>query len=165
MFFENRDFVFNRRFIVHQEQKMIVILNKVTEHPFRPQVAGKTRVLHYWSCMVIRPFKDINEPGMEFCLTYFDDPGINLPLKMTTWVAMKAMPEFLVNLYSAAKNYDSYCKDNLIEPIKIYDFNENIDSVIESADDPLNQDGYLVNKIYNETNFWKHQSVHFLTDF
>lgn len=38
--------------------------------------------------MVIKPLKKFDEPGLEFGLTYFDDPGVNMPSALTSWVAM-----------------------------------------------------------------------------
>lgn len=38
--------------------------------------------------MVIKPYKDFHQPGIEFSLTYFDDPGIRVPSAITAWVAI-----------------------------------------------------------------------------
>ena len=38
--------------------------------------------------MVIKPYKDYHKQGIEFVLTYFDDPGVNIPSAVTAWVAM-----------------------------------------------------------------------------
>ena len=38
--------------------------------------------------MVIKPCTDFSEPGIEFGLTYFDDPGVNIPAAVTAWVAI-----------------------------------------------------------------------------
>lgn len=72
------------------------------------------RVTTYWSYMVIKPCTEFNKPGIEFGLTYFDDPGVNIPSAVTAWVAMSG--EFSQNicivrytLYKFNKfNFDSY---------------------------------------------------------
>ena len=46
------------------------------------------RVSSYWSYMIIKPYREFNESGIEFSLTYFDDPGINIPSGISSWVAM-----------------------------------------------------------------------------
>lgn len=61
--------------------------------------------------MVIKPHTDFKNNGLEFGLTYYDNPGVNIPSTITTWVAMKAMPEFLNNLRNAAKSYKTYCDE------------------------------------------------------
>lgn len=38
--------------------------------------------------MVIKPYTDFDKPGIEFGLTYFDDPGVNIPSTVASWVAM-----------------------------------------------------------------------------
>lgn len=59
--------------------------------------------------MVIRPYTDYNTPGLEFGLTYYDNPGVNIPTTVTSWVAYRAMPEFLNRLRDAAREYQAYC--------------------------------------------------------
>ncbi|KAL3278365.1 hypothetical protein HHI36_013694 [Cryptolaemus montrouzieri] len=60
--------------------------------------------------MVIKPYSELNKNGIEFVLTYYDNPGVSIPSKVTTWVAMRAMPDFLERLRDAAKKYKAYCK-------------------------------------------------------
>lgn len=49
--------------------------------------------------MVIRPSTKLNEPGIEFGLTYFDDPGVNIPSAVTAWVAMSGKLYYLFFRY------------------------------------------------------------------
>lgn len=41
--------------------------------------------------MVIKPYTNFHEPGIEFGLTYFDDPGVAVPSAVTTWVALRGL--------------------------------------------------------------------------
>lgn len=41
--------------------------------------------------MVIKSYTELHQPGIEFGLTYFDDPGVNIPSAITAWVAMSGM--------------------------------------------------------------------------
>lgn len=86
------------------------IVSKSTEHPNFPKYAEKYRIEDYWSCMVIKPYTEVDKPGLEFSLTYFDNPGVNVPSSVTTWVSMRAMPDFLQRLREATKKYRDYCK-------------------------------------------------------
>ncbi|XP_018567635.1 stAR-related lipid transfer protein 7, mitochondrial-like isoform X2 [Anoplophora glabripennis] len=108
--FVNRDYVFNRRYFVDEENSTMYIVSKSTEHPNFPKYAEKYRIEDYWSCMVIKPYTETNKPGIEFSLTYFDNPGVNVPSSVTTWVSMRAMPDFLQRLREATKKYRDYCK-------------------------------------------------------
>ncbi|XP_076241619.1 stAR-related lipid transfer protein 7, mitochondrial isoform X2 [Calliopsis andreniformis] len=113
--FANRDYVYQRRWVVDEEKRLIIIISKVTEHPTAPRKPGIYRVTTYWSYMVIRPYKEFHQPGIEFGLTYFDDPGVNIPSAVTSWVAMTGLPNFLIRMREASKNYQSYkrMKENL----------------------------------------------------
>ncbi|KAG8224323.1 hypothetical protein J437_LFUL004279 [Ladona fulva] len=101
--FANRDYVFKRRFIIDMKQKMMIIVNENTEHPAVPPKSSVQRVSDYWSYMVIKPLREFSEPGIEFVLTYFDDPGLSMPSYLAGWIAMSALPDFLVRLREAAQ--------------------------------------------------------------
>lgn len=110
--FTNRDYVFHRRYYVDYKSKMLFLISKSTKHPSCPREHSKYRIEDYRSHMVIKPYTDLNKPGIEFSLTYFDNPGVNIPASVTTWVAMKAMPEFLERLRDASKKYQLYCQES-----------------------------------------------------
>lgn len=104
--FANRDYVFKRRYFVDSSRKLIIIVNKSTTHPASPKKPNNQRVKDYWSYMVIRSTTNsFKQPGLEYVLTYFDNPGIVLPPTITSWVAQKQMPEFLNKLYMATVEY------------------------------------------------------------
>lgn len=44
-------------------------------------------------------------------MTYFDDPGANLPSSLQAWVAGQGMPEFLGKMRKAAAVYKKATKD------------------------------------------------------
>lgn len=104
--FANRDYVFNRRFFVDRNRKLVIIVNKSLVHPFSPKRPNIQRVNDYWSCMVIRSTSNsLKTPGLEYVLTYFENPGVVLPQSVTSWVAQKQLPEFLHKLYTATLDY------------------------------------------------------------
>lgn len=107
----NRDYVYNRRFKIDVTSKKIVIVSRGTTHPSCPVKPDKFRVDDYWSYMVVQPYQDLNKPGIEFGLTYYDNPGVNIPAGVTSWVALRAMPDFLLNLREATRHYSTYCSD------------------------------------------------------
>ncbi|XP_076758579.1 stAR-related lipid transfer protein 7, mitochondrial isoform X2 [Xylocopa sonorina] len=95
--FANRDYVYQRRWLVDKEKRLIIIISRVTEHPSAPTKPG-----------IYRPYTEFHQPGIEFGLTYFDDPGVNIPSAVTSWVAMSGLPDFLIRMRKASKNYQSY---------------------------------------------------------
>lgn len=98
--------MFNRRFFIDRNRKQIIIVNKSIDHPYSPQKPNIQRVNDYWSCMVIRSTSNsLKTPGIEYVLTYFENPGVVLPQSVTSWVAQKQLPEFLHKLYQATLEY------------------------------------------------------------
>lgn len=104
--FSNRDYVFNRRYFIDRNRKLIIIVNQSADHPMCPKKPNNQRVQDYWSYMVIQPTSNsFKTPGLEYTLTYFDNPGIVLPQTVIAWVAHKQMPEFLNKLHLATVEY------------------------------------------------------------
>ncbi|XP_011875735.1 PREDICTED: stAR-related lipid transfer protein 7, mitochondrial-like isoform X2 [Vollenhovia emeryi] len=106
--FSNRDYVYQRRWVMDREKGLVVIVSRVTEHPGVPERRGIYRVRSYWSYMVIKPYTDFHESGIEFGLTYFDDPGVAVPSAVTAWVALRGLPDFLIRMRQASKDYQKY---------------------------------------------------------
>lgn len=99
--FSNRDYVFVRKHFIDRQRNLILIVNKSTKHPNCPVKPGLQRVKEYWSFMVIKPKTTFDQPGLEFILTYFDNPGIKIPKYVTSWVAQRQLPDFIEKLYHA----------------------------------------------------------------
>lgn len=106
--FSNRDYVYQRKWMYNKENDTVVIASKATDHPKAPHRTDTHRVKCYWSYMVIKPYNDFNDFGIEFGLTYFDDPGMNMPSAITAWVAMSGLPDYLCRMREATKNYKNY---------------------------------------------------------
>ncbi|XP_043501606.1 stAR-related lipid transfer protein 7, mitochondrial-like [Polistes fuscatus] len=106
--FANRDYVYQRRWVIDKDKRIVVIVSKGTDHPNAPVKPGTHRVRTYWSYMVIRPYTDFQQPGIEFSLTYFDDPGMRVPSTITAWVAVAGLSDFLTRMRQASKDYKKY---------------------------------------------------------
>lgn len=106
-FFANRDYVFKRRFRVDREKKEVVIVSEAVSADFLPPEKGVHRVNEYWSTMVIRAKSDMDQPGIEYTLTYFDNPGTSLPQAITNFIAVTGFPNFLKKLHTAALHLQS----------------------------------------------------------
>lgn len=62
------------------------------------------RVTDYYSEIVIKAHTSIDEPGLNYELTYFDDPQICLPSSAVSWVATSGNLHVLFEV----KVFDSY---------------------------------------------------------
>ncbi|MPC26800.1 StAR-related lipid transfer protein 7, mitochondrial [Portunus trituberculatus] len=107
-FFANRDYVFKRRFIVDSEKREVVIMSEAVCPEVMPEEKGIHRVNEYWSTMVIRALGDMDQPGIEYTLTYFDNPGTSLPQSITNFIAVTGFPNFLKKLHMAALQLQSF---------------------------------------------------------
>merc|ERR1712071_549791 len=99
--FSKRDYVFQRQLTYHSNENVCVVSSVATSHPSIPPKRSSHRVKEYWSYMAIRPIDDFKKPGLEFVLTYFDNPGLSIPATVSSWVAMTALPTFVSNLHNA----------------------------------------------------------------
>merc|ERR1712113_637557 len=79
----------------------MLVISKSTEHPACPSKRKVWRVKDYTSIMTIRPHTSSDKPGLEFCITGFENPGVQLPEAIITWVAIRGMPEFMMSLRAA----------------------------------------------------------------
>lgn len=101
-FFANRDYIFKRRFSVNRERNEVVVMSEAISPDYIPEEKGIHRVNEYWSTMVIRAHEDIHKPGIEYTLTYFDNPGTSLPQSVTNFIAATGFPNFLRKIHEAA---------------------------------------------------------------
>lgn len=120
--FANRDYVYNRRFFIDRQKNVIIIVNKSVEHPCCPLRPHNQRVQDYWSYMVIKPDTTFKKPGLEFVLTYYDNPGVSIPPAITSYVAQRQMPDFLDKLHRATIEYAAKKRKNDDEIVRIFFF-------------------------------------------
>jgi len=101
--FSNRDYSFARRHMTDENTGTMVIISKAIVHHKVPERSGTVRVKEYWSVMQIKAVKGLDKPGVEFGLTYFDNPGVSLPGWLTNWATMAGIPDFLNKVRIAAR--------------------------------------------------------------
>lgn len=155
--FANRDYVYQRRLLVDRDRRLIIIVSKGTEHPDAPTKPGIYRVSTYWSYMVIRPYTEFHQPGIEFGLTYFDDPGINISSTVTAWIAMTGLSNFLIRMRKASKNYQRYKKlEDSIDTGYVSSKTENVfeDTVRKISDSNL-QSNETIPNVAKQTKVFK----------
>ena len=95
------ELIHSRRSQVYKDDDVAVVYSRTTEHPDAPPRPSNFRVEEYWCSLTIRPTSEgrrWDRDGIEFCLTAYENPGLSLPSSITTWVAMRGMPEFMHNL-------------------------------------------------------------------
>lgn len=73
--------------------------------------------------MVIKPSTTFKKPGLEYVLTYFDNPGVVVPPAVTSWVAQRQMPDFLKRLYCATLDYANTKPNEIVRLLHYYFIN------------------------------------------
>ncbi|XP_073964269.1 stAR-related lipid transfer protein 7, mitochondrial-like [Choristoneura fumiferana] len=86
-----------------------VILSRSCTHPAAPERRHAIRVQEYWSNMVVRNIDGADNLGMEFVLTYYDEPSVGgLPSGVSAWATGRAAPAFLARMHRAAAGYQQW---------------------------------------------------------
>jgi len=88
---------------VDEKNGTMVVISKSTVHPNVPERSGIVRVREYWSVMHIKAVNGLDKPGVEFGLTYFDNPGLSMPIWILNYAATAGIPEFLNNVRVATR--------------------------------------------------------------
>ena len=68
------------------EDGTMLVVSRSTEHPACPARRKTVRVTDYTSVLAIRPHTTSDQTGLEFCLTGFENAGVQLPETIITWV-------------------------------------------------------------------------------
>lgn len=100
-FFSNRDYCCYREHSHDSNSGTFLVLSKSVDHPKCPVKKKTWRVQDYFSVLVVKPHTTSDKPGLEFCLTGYENPGLQLPEAIITYVAVRGMPEFMINLRAA----------------------------------------------------------------
>lgn len=98
----SRQYVFVRRYDVDHLNNVMVVQNRSTEHPRIPNSRKYVRVNRYNSTMVIRPHRSFDEDGLDYILTYCDDPQSPIPSAAYNWVASTGFSEYVSKLHGVA---------------------------------------------------------------
>ncbi|KPI97716.1 StAR-related lipid transfer protein 7, mitochondrial [Papilio xuthus] len=89
--------------------KVYVIVSKSCEHPDVPETRHAIRVMEYWSHMVVKTIQGADKPGMEFVLTYYDEPARGgMPVGVAAWATGRAAPGYLARMRRAANHYHAW---------------------------------------------------------
>lgn len=105
--FSHREYIFVRRAVINEKEKLMIISSKAVEHPSCPVNSNYVRVTCYTSHMVIRPHKSFDELGFDYMMTYCDDPQIVLPSSLSSWVVSQGIPEYIKKVHDACLLFGS----------------------------------------------------------
>ncbi|KAJ8703955.1 hypothetical protein PYW07_013249 [Mythimna separata] len=91
------------------DNKVYVIISRSCEHPKVPETKHAIRVSEYWSHMVVKTLDGPDKMGMEFVLTYYDEPAVGgMPSTVAAWATGRAAPAYLQRMRKAACEYRAW---------------------------------------------------------
>ncbi|KAM3957663.1 LOW QUALITY PROTEIN: uncharacterized protein ACR2FA_008374 [Aphomia sociella] len=97
---------FEREKESNSTNKVYVILSRSCKHTDVPETKHAIRVSEYWSHMFVKTLNGVDKPGMEFVLTYYDEPAVGgLPAGVAAWATGRAAPAYLQRMRAAAARY------------------------------------------------------------
>ncbi|KAK6756354.1 hypothetical protein RB195_014641 [Necator americanus] len=97
-----REYVYARRTWVSDDCHVVVVDSEVVPSHLVPGSPKNVRVSTYTSRMAVRSHKEFDDCGLDFILTYFDNPEANIPRSVYNWIVNHGGPYFLQQVYEAA---------------------------------------------------------------
>ncbi|UMM35110.1 hypothetical protein L5515_007882 [Caenorhabditis briggsae] len=103
-----REYVYVRRTWVSDNEKFAVIDSEsVQPEVFPSSSKSNVRVKSYSSRMSIRAHTNWESHGVDYILTYSDNPEANIPRYVYNWMVNKGGPYFLKQVHKAAREIES----------------------------------------------------------
>ncbi|CAF3679034.1 unnamed protein product [Rotaria sordida] len=102
----NRDYLYVRRYcldISMSTSPKILIKCHSINHPNVRNDKKCVRVKKYESSMIIQSKHNLDEKGMKFLLTYYEDAKASIPTSTYSYLAQSGIPDFVEKLHIAAK--------------------------------------------------------------
>ncbi|XP_062586735.1 stAR-related lipid transfer protein 7, mitochondrial-like [Saccostrea cucullata] len=99
----SREFLYIRRFKIDKERNVMAFVARAVDHPECPKKNDFVRVDPYSSYMVIKPNTTFEENGLEYVMTYHDDPQLmysSLAFSFATSIGI----DFVAKMHKAAKD-------------------------------------------------------------
>ncbi|GMT10536.1 hypothetical protein PFISCL1PPCAC_1833 [Pristionchus fissidentatus] len=98
-----REYIYVRKNVVSPDGRDIVIESKALPESIVPNSGNYVRVACYESRMCVRCHKDFDSTGLDYVLTYFDNPEANIPSYAYNWIVNQAGPIFIKQVYLEAR--------------------------------------------------------------
>jgi hypothetical protein len=101
-----RLYIYVRKKIVDEKSHKIIISSHAVDEKLLPDKSKHVRVNNYGSSMVIKAHNSFDDNGLDYVLTYHDDPQANIPNTAYNWIVNRGGPYFLKQVHVAAKKLE-----------------------------------------------------------
>lgn len=101
--FATREYIYLRKAKVDDENKAMILIQKVTDETDIPKDPKIMRVDTYLSKLIIKPHgEDYDQKGCDYLLSYYDDPKMMLPTRVMDLAASKGIADSVKRMHKAA---------------------------------------------------------------
>jgi len=112
----SREYVYVRKSKIKKKANVMISATKAIDHPQCPITNKYVRVGVYESQMIIKPLTTFDADGLEYILTYHDDPQAVFPSSLCNWMASTGVPDFVeYKLHDAALRLKNSLNNNFLE--------------------------------------------------
>uniref|UniRef100_A0A7E4UZD3 Phosphatidylcholine transfer protein n=1 Tax=Panagrellus redivivus TaxID=6233 RepID=A0A7E4UZD3_PANRE len=101
-----RVYIYVRRKIVDPKTGKVIISSHALDEKSFPTNSNDVRVTMYRSSMIVHAHKSFDEDGLDYILTYYDNPQTNFPGPAYNWIVNRGGPYFLKQVHAAAKRLE-----------------------------------------------------------
>uniref|UniRef100_A0AC34F4K5 START domain-containing protein n=1 Tax=Panagrolaimus sp. ES5 TaxID=591445 RepID=A0AC34F4K5_9BILA len=110
-----RMYIYVRKKIVDENARKIIVSSHAVDEKLLPDKSKHVRVNNYRSSMVINAHKSFDDDGLDYVLTYHDDPQANIPNTAYNWIVNRGGPYFLKQVHIAAKKLEEAQEKRLLK--------------------------------------------------
>lgn len=98
-----REYIYTRRTWISVDTNTVIVDSEVIPTHLIAGRSANVRVATYRSRMAVRAHTEFDERGMDFALTYFDNPEANIPRYVYNWMVNHGGPYFLRQVHDVAR--------------------------------------------------------------
>ncbi|VDM61046.1 unnamed protein product [Angiostrongylus costaricensis] len=98
-----REYVYTRRTWISDDSRMLVVDSEVVPAHLVPGDSKNIRVATYRSRMAVRSHKEFDDHGLDYILTYSDNPQANIARPVYNWMVNYGGPYFLKQVHEVAR--------------------------------------------------------------
>uniref|UniRef100_A0AC35UC48 START domain-containing protein n=1 Tax=Rhabditophanes sp. KR3021 TaxID=114890 RepID=A0AC35UC48_9BILA len=101
-----RTYIYLRKVFINWDTQSLMVISKGLKPSEYPDDEKCLRISNYNSTMAVRAHKDFYSHGLDYVLTYCDDPEANIPSIAYNYIVNQGGPYFLRQVHTAAKNLE-----------------------------------------------------------
>ncbi|KJH50136.1 START domain protein [Dictyocaulus viviparus] len=98
-----REYIYTRKTWISDDFRMLVVDSEIVPTHLFPGDSKNIRVRTYKSRMAVRSHNEFEDHGLDYVLTYFDNPEANIARPLYNWLVNRGGPYFLKQVHEVAR--------------------------------------------------------------